>query len=365
MTTDPETRRLQLVENAYRIADDVLFPAAAEVDRTGLIPATHWAAIADAGLFGIAAPAESGGPGLDFAQVIEIQEVMASGCLGTAFTWMQHHGVVIALAGTTNQPLRDKLFDDVVAGRVRAGVAYAGVVPTPPRMRATRVDGGWRFDGYAPFVSGWGIVDVLQISARDIETDDVLAAILPLDPPPDAITVSPLHLSAADATRTVSLAVDGLYIPDAKIVSRTSLDDFFATQNIGIRINGTLPLGLLRRCTALLDQAGQIEAARTLRERGSEARTRLDAGLSDADTLIEARATAAQLAVDASATLVAADGGRALLRGNHPERLAREAVFTLVAASRPALKDLLVERFSVEPLSVEPLRGARAESRTR
>ncbi len=48
----------------------------------------------------------------------------------------------------------------------------------------------------------------------------------------------------------------------------------------------------------------------------------------------------------AAATLIAADGGRALLRGSTPERLAREAVFTLVAASRPQLKDLLLERFS-------------------
>ncbi|MGV9711385.1 acyl-CoA dehydrogenase family protein [Gordonia sp. NPDC003424] len=352
---DPETRRVQLVENAYRIADDVLFPTAAEVDHSGLIPAAHWSAIADAGLFGIAAPAEAGGPGLDFAQVIEIQEVMSSGCLATAFTWLQHHGVVISLAGTANARLRDELFEATTSGRVRAGVAYAGVVPTPPRMRASRVDGGWRFDGYAPFVSGWDIVDVLQISARDTETDDVLAAILPIYPRPAAISASPLHLSAADATRTVSLAVDGLFVPDDRIVSRVTLDDFFATQNIGVRINGTLPLGLLRRCAALLDMSGQVAAARALRERGGQVRSALDAGLSDAGTLIEARAAAAELAVDASAALVAADGGRALLRGNHPERLAREAVFMLVAASRPALKDLLVERFS----------GARIESRIR
>ncbi|HQV20789.1 MAG TPA: acyl-CoA dehydrogenase, partial [Gordonia sp. (in: high G+C Gram-positive bacteria)] len=35
-----------------------------------------------------------------------------------------------------------------------------------------------------------------------------------------------------------------------------------------------------------------------------------------------------------------------LIRGSHAERLVREAAFTLVAASRPALKDLLVHQFS-------------------
>ncbi|AZG47403.1 acyl-CoA dehydrogenase family protein [Gordonia insulae] len=346
MTTDPETRRTRLIEDAYRIADDVLFPAASDVDRTGEIPSSHWTAIAEAGLFGIAAPEESGGPGLDFAHVIEIMEVMASGCLTTAFTWLQHHGVVITLTGTSNDTLRDELFEATAAGRLRAGVAYAGVVPTPPRMRATRIPGGWRFDGQAPFVSGWGIVDLLQISARDVDTDDVLAAVIPLAPAPAAITVTPLHLSVADGTRTVALAVENLVIPDDRVVSRVSLDDFFASQNIGVRINGTLPLGLLRRCAALLDISGHTPAARALRERGSAVRARLDSGVTDADTLISARADGAQLALEAAAALIAADGGRGLLRGNHPERLAREAAFTLVAASRPQLKDLLVERFS-------------------
>lgn len=164
-----------LVDAAYRLADDLLFPDAAEVDRTGEVPDSHWAALADAGLFGVAAPASVGGPGLDFTQAIEIIEVLTSGCLSTAFTWLQHHGVVIALANTTNDALREEILADAIAGRVQAGVAYAGAVPTPPRMRATRTADGWSLSGYAPFVSGWGYIDILQISARDVETDDVIA----------------------------------------------------------------------------------------------------------------------------------------------------------------------------------------------
>nr|WP_174344001.1 acyl-CoA dehydrogenase family protein [Gordonia soli] len=340
-----------------RIADEILFPASADVDRTGSIPASHWTAIADAGLFGIAAPTTVGGPGLGFAQVVDTIEVMASGCLATAFTWMQHHGVVISLAGTDNVTLRDRLLADTVTGRVRAGVAYAGVVPTPPRMRAHRIDGGWRLSGHAPFVSGWGIVDVLQISARDDETDDVVAAIVPARDQPGIAAVTPLPLIAADASATVAMEVDDLVVDDAQVVSRVSLDDFFATQNIGVRLNGTLPLGLVRRCAALLDRGGHAHAGRTLRERASAIRTRLDAGIADADALLDARAEGARLAVEAAATLVAADGGRALIAGSDAERLARQATFTLVAASRPQLKDLLVERFSTGDAGVTPPGG--------
>ena len=77
---------------------------------------------------------------------------------------------------------------------------------------------------------------------------------------------------------------------------------------------------------------------------------RLIAGIALADlaALLAARADGAQLAVDAAAALVAADGGRALIVGSDADRLSREATFTLVAASRPELKGLLLQRFSGE-----------------
>ncbi|GAA1482537.1 acyl-CoA dehydrogenase family protein [Gordonia sinesedis] len=351
---DPD-RVTRLLADTYRIADDVLYPSAADIDRTGTIPESHWATLADAGLFGIAAPLEQDGPGLELNQATEIMEVLASGDLPTAFTWLQHHGVVISLAGSPNDALRERLLPDAIAGRLRAGVAYAGAIPTPPRMRAERTEDGWRFSGYAPFVSGWGSVDLLQISARDVETDDVVSAIVPVGTRPSAITVTPVHLGVADATCTVALTVDDLIVSDAQVVSRVGIDDFFASQNIGVRINGALPLGIVRRAAALLDVGGYQQAARALRERAGEIRARMDTSLDDTDALVAARADAAQLAVDAASTLVSADGGRALLRGAPAERLAREAAFTLVAASRPTLKNVLVHRFSEAEPDQAPL----------
>lgn len=353
MTTDDAAaaRRTELRTAAIRVADQVLFPAAGETDRTGSVPESHWQVLADAGLYGIAAPVEAGGPGLEFGEVTEILEVLTSGCLATAFTWIQHHGVVLSLSRTPNTDLRAELLDATVAGRLRAGVAYAGVVPTPPRMTATATDGGWILTGHAPFVSGWGVVDLLQISARDAATDDVVSAILRMPDLLDgasagAVRATPVDLSAAAATQTVSLRVDGLTVPSDRVVTRLGLEEFSATQNVGVRLNGTLPFGLVRRCTALLDVGGHSREARALRERADIVRTALDAGMADATALLAARADAARLALDAAAALVAATGGRALVRGSDPERLFREAAFVLVAASRPELKAALAQRFS-------------------
>lgn len=335
-----------LVERAHEIADTVLFPAALAVDRTGHVPETHWETLADAGLYGIAAPAEAGGPGLDLPQIIEILETMAGGCLATAFTWVQHHGMLAALAATGNHALRDEIVPGAIDGRIRGGVAYAGAVPVPPRMRAQRVAGGWRLSGHAPFVSGWGIIDVIQFSAGDVETGEIVAGLVNADAQPGITTVTVQPLFVADASQTVALEVDGLLIPDDRIVSRVSRADFMANQNFGSRLNAALPIGLVGRCAQLLDDAGETAVAATLRGEADAVRERLDAGLGDPSTLLRARADGCELAVRATGALVAARGGPSLLRSDSAQLLARSALFTLVAASRPELKRSLIDHLS-------------------
>jgi alkylation response protein AidB-like acyl-CoA dehydrogenase len=335
-----------LVDAARTIADTVLFPAALDVDRTGTIPDTHWQTLAEAGLYGIAVPADLGGPGLQFPELIAILESIAGGCLATAFTWVQHHGALASISASSNTTLRDELVTDLAAGRLRAGVAYAGAVPIPPRMRAERTADGWRLSGHAPFVSGWGVIDILQVSAADVETGDIVAGVVPATAAPGITAVTPQELFVADATRTVSLDVDGLLIADERIVSRVSRADFMANQNFGSRLNGTLPLGVTLRCAAVLAAAGCTDEATDITADAAAVRGRLDAGLGDTTALLEARAEGAELAVRAASTVVANAGGAAILRSSPAQLLARNAVFTLVAASRPELKRSLVQRFS-------------------
>jgi hypothetical protein len=64
-----------------------------------------------------------------------------------------------------------------------------------------------------------------------------------------------------------------------------------------------------------------------------------------------ARAAAAELAFRAAGTLVAAAGSRSILTSEHPQRLAREAMFLLVFGSRPAIKANLTA------LLAQPRRG--------
>lgn len=176
----------------------------------------------------------------------------------------QHHGVVRGLATTDRTDLRERHLDAAMRGRTRCGVAFAGAIPAPPRLWATPVDGGHRLDGTAPLVTGWGLVDLLQVSARvadpaqpvgraENQADDearIVALLVGLGraatpaavPASDGVTVHPLDLAAADGSRTVRLAVDGWFVADDAVVATTTRAQFLAGMTFSARVNGCLTL---------------------------------------------------------------------------------------------------------------------------
>ncbi|MEV4596000.1 acyl-CoA dehydrogenase family protein [Amycolatopsis sp. NPDC049253] len=329
-----------LVARVRALADDVLFPAAAQVDLRGEVPRSHFDALAEAGLYGLAAPPEAGGPGAGLAELVAVIETLAGGCLSTTFTWVQHHGLVAGLSGSANEALRSQYLADLVKGTVRAGVAYAGVIPTPPRTRARRVSDGFRFDGEAPFVSGWGGIDLLMLSGRTPEDTVVTTVVAPVAG--HGLHASPLRLIAAQGTSTVRIGLDDYFVPAERVLAEVSHADFVAGNTFASRLNGCAPLGLAERCARLLSDLGRTETAAALRADQSQIRIRLDSGLTDPASLPAARAAGAELAYRSAGALVAATGSRSVLTGEHAGRLVREATFLLVAASRPEIRDGLL-----------------------
>ena len=74
----PSARELQLT--ARRIAEDVIAPRAAEVDRAEAYPWDNVTALRDAGLLGYTIPREYGGSGGSFLDAVVIIEEMARVC---------------------------------------------------------------------------------------------------------------------------------------------------------------------------------------------------------------------------------------------------------------------------------------------
>lgn len=334
---------------AGRIADDVLFPAAIDVDRSGAVPDSHFRLLADHGFYGVLVPVEHGGSGISLADFYEVAEILVGGCLSTAFVWLQHHFAAGAVAGTVNSALRDEWLSDLVRGERRAGVALAGAIPGSPRLWAKRVEGGYLLSGDAPFVSGWHCVDVVLVLARSLDADDTLVMGLIEPKAPDGPLADPVQLVAVQASDTVRLAFDDHFLPDSAVTGLTTGTAFQTQQVYGSRTNGAVALGITSRCVRLIGEANQAGLAESLRTRLDMARARLDAALTDPSDMPAARAAAAHLAHQAGAAAVVAAGSAGITMSNHAQRLAREGMFTLVAAGRPEIKAELIQLCTAGP----------------
>lgn len=313
---------MDLVERAQQLADDVLFPAALMTDAADAVPRELLDALADAGLYGSALD-------VDFPTVCAVQEALASGCLTTAFLWAQHLGLVHALAVSGDEELKGRWLDRVASGEVRAGLALGGALPEPTLH--ARADGdGWVLDGVSPFVSGWGRIDVLHTAAH--VRDEVVWLIVDAREGPE-LHVERLRLAVLDATATVRASFDGLAVPGDRRTGRHPAGG--TTPPEVLRLHAALALGVTSRCCRLLGPT-------PLDDELSACRTELDR--LDPGTILDARAAAGELAVRAAAALSVGHGSRSLLVSDHAQRLAREALFTLVYALRPGSKEALLGR---------------------
>ncbi len=326
---DPATTAAR---RAGRIAEDVLFPAAVAVDASGRIPAGHLDLLAREGFYGLAGPRGRGGMGADLPATCAVVEILASACLATTFVWVQHHSAVRAVAATAQDTLREDWLEPLCLGTRRAGTAMAGTLPGPPQLRAHPVPGGYLLDGSAPWITGWGLIDVLYTAARD-EHDTIVWALLDATAS-QTLTVMHMQMVAVSASSTVRATFSGHFVPAERVTATMPHLDWMARDATTLRLNGSLALGVAARCCTLIGPSpldGELTACRAA----------LDTVVPQA--LPAARAAASELAMRASAALIVTQGSQSVLSGQLAQLLAREALFLLVFGSRRAIKERLTD----------------------
>jgi alkylation response protein AidB-like acyl-CoA dehydrogenase len=324
------------VEVAQQLADELLFPAAVATDASDVVPVGLLDALADAGLYGIVAPPDFGGVSADFGTACAVLEALASGCLTTAFLWMQHIGLVRALTSSEDEDLRARWLKPLASGEIRAGLAL-GVALPKPSLRAVPDGHGWLLDGTSPFVSGWGRIDVMHAAARTAGDEIVWLIVEATEN--DAIRAERLRLAALNATSTVRVTFTAARVPADRVTGTHPAST--VTPPEVLRTHAALALGVTTRCCRMLGP------------------TRLDAELASVRARLDrlgpdtaaARAAAGELALRAASALMTAEGSKALLANTQAQRLAREALFTLVYALRPTSRSAVLTMLGAPELA--------------
>jgi alkylation response protein AidB-like acyl-CoA dehydrogenase len=296
---------MTLLDRARAIADEVLFPAAGAVDRAERVPEEHFELLDREGLYDLG--------DLDVDALGPITEALAGGCLATAFVWIQHRAV----------------------GRRGAGIARSAARPSGLVVRPA--EGAYSLDGSVPWVTGWEMLDILQVGAYD-PADDTVKFLLVDARPSASLSAVRLDLIAAGASRTVTLTFSDHVVEAGRFTHALPLQEWQRREAPGSALNGFLALGVASRCVRLMDSPPSL-----IREVD---RCRADLIAADAAATPAARAAVSELAVRCAAALAVHTGSRSVLRGSAAERLAREAAFLLVFGTRPAIRDSLLSRLT-------------------
>lgn len=337
-----------LVTRARRLADDLLAPQAERVDQEG-VPASHIEAIKRSGLLGVSAPVAYGGSAAPGAVARETAEILAGACCSTWFVQTQHHTPVMTLA-KSELPVRDRLLGPLARGELMSGVAYAHLRAYPRiPVRVTRERDGWRFDGTVPWYTGWGLNDVMLL-AGVTDAHEALFAFTEAREQEGLRPSDPMRLAALTASRTVSLELDGLWLPEEAVALRVPYAEWAKTDRPKPTNASPAVFGVAEAALALLDE-----------DTSGPIRTRLDNVRKQAYALAEhpvpheylgerlsLRTQAYEVLMTATTAAVVAGGGRSLSLTSKAQRLAREALFLLVqgqtAESRRTHLKALAER---------------------
>ncbi len=305
-------------EAARELADEILFPTANEIDAMPVLPRARLDLLAERGWYGLSASS-----GLQLQDAWPILEAFAGGCLTTTLVWTQHLGTAPACA--LGPEHLHPWVEQLATGERRSTVAYAGVLPDPP-LRAEWQGGDWILEGFAPWVSGWGLADLIHVSARTPDDDVVW---LLVDTSSEGLHARPLQLLAVNASATVELRFANVRVSAARETSRFPWAEWPERDAMRLRTNGSLALGVAARCLRLIGPSAldeQLESGRIALDNGAP------------ETMPAARARVSALAVQAASALLAHEGSRSIVVGNHAQRLFREAGVLLVFASRPSIK---------------------------
>ncbi len=364
MTLDLSTA----ADRARSVADDILFPSAQDTDTADLVPRPHLDALRDAGLNGLQGPVDvPGGLGADHVGARPVSEVVAGGCGATAFVWAQHHGAVRRCAGGDG-PGREAWLPRLCDGSVTAGIGFAYLRrPGRAAVRATPAGDGWRLDGEAPWITGWGLADVFVIMAR---AHDGRVVTVMVDGPyerSELVASAPLRLAAMGATGTVALRFDRVRLGEDSVIGVQTSEAWSLRDRIGSALPPAAPLGIADRAIRLLEERDppvpQLSATtRSLREQLQMRRSSADevanvimemSGSGDAETLAAQidrgtleRDRGLDLARRATDALVAASGGGAMSLSHPAQRLSREVTFYLIQAQTGSLRAATLARLS-------------------
>ncbi len=357
-----------------RFADDVIRPRADSLDREESFPADIYRHMAELGLFGITAPSDMGGAGLDVQAYAIVMEELSRGyssiadqcgLVELAVTLLVRHGTEAQRATWLRPILQAEARVAYCITEPEAGTDVGGI-----RTTADRVPDGWRLNGGKIWIHNAPIADVGFVLAR---TDKAAGkrgmSIFVVDLRLPGVERGPKeHKMGQRASQVGALTFHDVALPADAILGEEGrgfhiMMSVLDKGRVGI---GALAVGIAQAgleaaldyaqtrqqfgkpviefqglSWMLADMAKDIAAARLLVHDAAE---RLDDGEEATMACSMAKCFASDMAVQQTANAVQIFGGSGYIQGFEVERLYRDAKITQIYEGTNQVQRTIIAR---------------------
>ncbi|MEJ5209834.1 MAG: acyl-CoA dehydrogenase family protein [Burkholderiales bacterium] len=351
-----------------------LAPKTADIDLNGEYPAAFMRRLGELGGFAGAVSLAHGGQGAGLSQVIRVISQISEECMSTGFLVWCQTACAWYLENTVNDALRARMLPLVASGKVLAGTGLSNPMKAcaaieEVRLKAERVNGGYRINGTLPWVSNIGPGHVFACGAGVAGEPGLLVSLVSCDAPGMTLNQN-AHFVALEGSNTFACQFRNVFVADADVIAHprefvgfvTRIKAGFILAQMGMGV------GLVRACVEMMvqsnktlahvnrfidDQAEDIEQELTRVECLTYALA--DAAYAQRDDarlreVLELRIAGSELALRAASAAMLHLGAKGYLLRNPAQRRLREAYF--IAIVTPAIKHLKKELYDMEHASV-------------
>jgi isovaleryl-CoA dehydrogenase len=158
VTTSNQTR--DPAATAREIAESVLAPQAATIDRERRFPAENLDALAKAGLMGLLAPAAYGGQGAGLTQLAQVCMELGRACASTAMCYLMHQCGIATIAARATAEQGQSWLAPGARGEYLATLAFSergtGAHFYQPELGLSRRNGNLSLSGRKTFTTSGG-----------------------------------------------------------------------------------------------------------------------------------------------------------------------------------------------------------------
>lgn len=344
-----------MLDQAIQFFRDEVQPNAYAIDHDPKAMLTAFEGLKSRGLLALKRPEEFGGPAMSESDFRRFQEEIARYSGALAFLQTQHQSAVSLINKQGGDSLKKAylphMHDTKTVGLGFSQLRRAG----NPICRATLVDGGFRIEGFVPWITGKGFFDEYIIGAT-LQNGQSLFGIVPLKNVKGQVLSKSMKLAAMEAASTVTAQLDGYFLPNSKVAFIQDKDWIKANDAFNITLQGHFAIGCAMAGIDIVRDNGQkrglaflSKAADDLNREVDECRQALIDSQRDFDeATAPARLTKRAWAIDvmmrcAQAAVTSSSG--AANTADHPaNRVLREAIVFSVSAQTMPIMEATMER---------------------